>query len=71
MIGPEAVLTGDFRVGAGSLAGAGAMILPGPPVGSGVIVGAGEVVTRDVTAGETVVGSPAKQLSLTPSRGGE
>lgn len=71
LIGPRAVLTGDVRVGAGSLVGAGAVILPGRSVGSGAVVGAGAVVTRDVTPGETVVGSPAKQLSWTPSRGGE
>ena len=70
-IGPGAVLTGDVRVGSGSLVGAGAVILPGRSVGSGAVVGAGAVVTRAVTAGETVVGSPAKQLSLTPGRGGE
>ena len=60
-IGPGAVLTGDVRIGAGSLVGAGAVILPGRSVGSGAVVGAGAVVTQDVTAGETVVGSPAKQ----------
>lgn len=70
-VGPGAVLTGDVRIGAGSLVGAGAVILPGRSVGGGAVVGAGAVVSRDVTAGETVVGSPAKRRSLPTRRGGE
>jgi len=42
--------------------GGGAIILPGVTVGDGAVVGAGAVVTRDVAAGVTVVGNPAKQI---------
>jgi maltose O-acetyltransferase len=41
--------------------GAGALILPGVSVGDDAIVGAGSVVTRDVAAGATVVGNPARR----------
>ncbi|AFO87123.1 sugar O-acetyltransferase [Phaeobacter inhibens] len=42
--------------------GGGAIILPGVSIGDGAIVGAGAVVTRDVEAGVTVVGNPARAL---------
>ncbi|MGX4640230.1 sugar O-acetyltransferase [Massilia sp. SYSU DXS3249] len=40
--------------------GGGAIILPGVTIGDDAIVGAGSVVTRDVPAGSTVVGNPAR-----------
>ena len=40
--------------------GGGAIILPGVTIGDDAIVGAGSVVTRDVPAGRTAVGSPAR-----------
>jgi maltose O-acetyltransferase len=40
--------------------GGGAIILPGVSIGDRAIVGAGSVVTRDVAAGTTVVGNPAR-----------
>lgn len=40
--------------------GSGSVILPGITIGEGALVGAGSVVTRDVPAGATVFGNPAR-----------
>ena len=42
--------------------GAGAVILPGLTIGKGATIGAGAVVTKNVPAGVTVIGNPAKKL---------
>ncbi|MEM6636401.1 MAG: sugar O-acetyltransferase [Pseudomonadota bacterium] len=47
-------------IGANVWIGGAALILPGVTVGDDAIVGAGAVVTRDVAAGTTVVGNPAR-----------
>ena len=44
----------------GATVGSGATILGGVRIGRGAIVGAGSVVTKDVGAGETVYGNPAR-----------
>jgi UDP-2-acetamido-3-amino-2,3-dideoxy-glucuronate N-acetyltransferase len=43
--------------------GSGAVVLAGVRIGAGALVGAGAVVTRDVAAGATVAGSPARVLA--------
>jgi maltose O-acetyltransferase len=50
------------RIGRNAWIGAGALILPGVTIGDDALVGAGSVVTRDVPAGATVVGNPARVL---------
>lgn len=45
--------------------GGGAIILPGVTIGDDAVIGAGSVVTRDVAAGATAFGNPAR---LRPAR---
>jgi acetyltransferase-like isoleucine patch superfamily enzyme len=42
--------------------GSGAVVLGGVRVGAGALVGAGAVVTRDVPAGQVVIGIPSRAL---------
>jgi acetyltransferase-like isoleucine patch superfamily enzyme len=44
----------------GASIGSGAVVLGGVRIGAGALVGAGAVVTRDVAAGSTVAGVPAR-----------
>ena len=51
-------------VESGASIGSGVVVLGGVRIGEGALVGAGAVVTRDVAAGETVAGVPARALSV-------
>lgn len=47
----------------GARIGNNATLLPGIVIGEQAVVGAGAVITKDVPAGETVVGNPGRKLS--------
>jgi maltose O-acetyltransferase len=52
-------------IGSNVWLGGGAIILPGVTIGDNAIIGAGSVVTRNVPAGTTVAGNPARALGKT------
>ena len=49
-----------IRIGQNVWIGGGSIVLPGVAIGDDAIIGAGSVVTRDVPAGATVFGNPAR-----------
>lgn len=68
-IGPRVVTLNDKlkggpmvypRICRGTKIGGGSVILPGVTIGENAVVGAGSVVTKDVPAGATVIGNPAR-----------
>jgi len=61
-LAPHAGLQDGARVEDAGFLGMGAVVLKGVTVGEGAIIGANAVVTRDVPAGETWAGVPARKL---------
>lgn len=61
-LSPGVNVSGYVHIEAGADIGAGAVILPGLKVKKDAIVGAGAVVTKDVPAGATVAGVPARVI---------
>jgi maltose O-acetyltransferase len=56
------MVVGPVTIGNGAWLGMSALVLPGVTIGEEAIVGAGAVVSRDVPAGATVVGVPARPV---------
>ena len=61
-IAPRATVLGRVTVAPQCYIGAGSIILPNKVIAEGVTVGAGAVVTKDVEAGTTVAGVPARKM---------
>lgn len=55
-----AIVGGEAVIAPGAHIGSGAVVLEGRRIGEGALVGSGAVVTRDVAAGATVIGIPAR-----------
>ena len=51
-------------IGANVWIGGGSILLPGVSIGDDAVIGAGSVVTRDVPAGATAMGNPAREKPL-------
>lgn len=60
--------SGRISVGSGCFIGQHVVILGGVSIGPGVTIGAGAVVTRDIPAGATAVGVPARVI-FRPTQG--
>jgi sugar O-acyltransferase (sialic acid O-acetyltransferase NeuD family) len=59
-VGPGATLASQCRIGTRVMIGAGAVVAPSVKIGDDATVAAGAVVFRDVEAGATVMGNPAR-----------
>ncbi len=59
---PSVRCNGNVRIGDGAYVGSGAVIRQGLRIGAGATVGMGAVVTKDVPAGETWIGNPARRM---------
>lgn len=68
-VAPGVHLGGEVVIGEGTLVGIGAVVILLRTIGDWVTVGAGSVVTRDLPAGVTAVGVPARVVKREPKAG--
>ena len=59
---PSVNVSGATKIGKETELGTGTQIIPGKTIGDYSIVGAGAFVVKDVPAGCTAIGSPAKPI---------
>jgi len=64
---PGANLAGRVRIGGAAFIGLGASVIQCLSIGDGATIGAGAVVLRDIPAGATAVGVPARIIKAAPS----
>lgn len=69
-VAPSATLAGGVTLGAQAYVGTGAVLRPGITVGEGALIGMGAVVLKNVPAGATVFGNPARLLAQATARSG-
>lgn len=67
-VNPLAAISGDVTLRRGSTVGTTACINQGLGVGAGAVVGSGAAVVKDVPAGATVVGVPARERGAAVKR---
>ncbi len=60
---PGVRLSGGVQLEDGVYIGSNTVVLPNIKIGAHAVIGAGSVVTRDISAGKTYVGVPAKEIS--------
>ncbi|MFN0059078.1 MAG: acetyltransferase [Planctomycetota bacterium] len=70
-VAPRATLAGNVRVGERTWVGLGASVRQGILIGPDAMIGMGAVVIRDVEAGQTVAGVPARPIERQRCREGE
>lgn len=63
---PRVNCNGAVTIGDGAYIGTGAFIKQGVSIGAGATVGMGAVVVKDVPAGATVMGNPAREYGKPP-----
>ncbi len=59
-VGPGVTFSGYVQVGAGAYVGAHSVVMNKVRIGEGAVIGCGSVVVKDVPAGMTVKGNPAR-----------
>ena len=62
-LAPRTTMAGNVKVGAGCYLGISSTCIQGIELGDGVTVGGGAMVVKDIPAGQTVVGVPAKPMN--------
>jgi sugar O-acyltransferase (sialic acid O-acetyltransferase NeuD family) len=62
-VAPGCHLAGNVRVEQGAMLGIGTCVIPERHIGAWAILGANSTVVRDVPAGTTYIGTPARQSS--------